>query len=354
MLPKLPPPEDGNIHLAIEAFRKALLARERKVAGEIVRVYAGVWKRIKQELIRLEQEYRALKEIGQEPGPGWINRYNRAKAFGDFVLIELKHFAQYAEECVREEQRDVIQIAEEQAEYLSRVSLGHPPSGIVIDWHRIDTAVVEVMLGMTQSDSPLHRLFVSVAVEGAKRAEQALVEGVLEGKNPRQITGAIRKALGISLHRALTIARTETLRAHREATRESYRRNSHIISGWIWHSACDKRTCAACWAMHGTIHRLDERLDDHPNGRCTMIPLTKTWEEIGSEIGIDLSDVPDSRPTIETGEMMFERLTPNEQREILGPTRYQAWLDGKLDLADIVGRKRSKQWGTHIYIKPIK
>lgn len=41
-------------------------------------------------------------------------------------------------------------------------------------------------------------------------------------------------------------------------------------------------------AMNGTEHKLSEQPHDHPGGRCSMIPKTKTWEEIlgGSSGGI--------------------------------------------------------------------
>lgn len=105
--------------------------------------------------------------------------------------------------------------------------------------------------------------------------------------------------------------------------------------------------------MHGTEHRLDEILDDHPNGRCAMIPKTRTWAEIGKQYGIDLSDVPDTNPEIEPGFSLFERLPAEKQIKILGPAKYAAWKDGKFALSDIVGRARSKEWGTHRYEKSL-
>lgn len=344
---------EGKIYDAIERFRRDLLRRERRAAGEIVRVYGEAWKRIRAELERLHTEYEAMKARGEEPGPDWIYQYNRARAFRNQVLRELQTFAQYAENKVREEQIEAIRTAEEQAERLARLALGTPPAGLVVDWNRIDRYAVETMLGMTQMESPLHRLLLSISVEGAQAAEDALVRGILMGQNPREVAREMRKVLGTTLSRALTIARTETLRAHREATRASYQANSDIVKGWIWHSATDERVCGACWAMHGTEHRLDEILDDHPNGRCAMVPKTHTWAEIGKQYGIDLSDVPDTNPEIETGVSLFERLPAEKQIKILGPAKYAAWKEGEFSLSDIVGRSRSKEWGTHRFEKSL-
>ena len=254
---------------------------------------------------------------------------------------------------MREQQLEAIEASEQHAEELTRRALGKPPAGLVIDWNRIDLAGVETILGMTQADSPLHRLLLSISREGTQAAEDALVQGMLLGKNPREVARDLRKVLGTQLSRALTIARTETLRAHREATRASYQANSDIVQGWIWHSATDERTCVACWAMHGTVHKVDEILDDHPNGRCAMVPDTATWKEIGRKYGIDLSDVPDTNPKIPLGTSLFMQLPAEKQIKILGPAKYKAWKGGKFTLSEIVGIKRSREWGTHRYEKSL-
>ena len=344
---------EGEIFDAVESFRRELLRKERRAASEMVRVYGEAWKRIKADLERLHAEYEGAKARGEKPGPDWIYQYNRARAFRDQVERELLAFAQYAEEKIRKQQWEAIEAAERHAEELTRRALGKPPAGLVIDWNRIDRAGVETLLGMTQTDSPLHRLLLSVSREGAKAAEDALVQGMLIGENPRDAAREMRKALGTQLSRALTIARTETLRAHREATRASYQANSDIVKGWIWHSATDERTCAMCWAMHGTVHNVDEILDDHPNGRCAMAPETATWSQIGRMYGIDLSDLPDANPEIRLGTSLFMQLPAEKQIKILGPAKWAAWKDGKFTLSDLVGRKRSREWGTHRYEKSL-
>ena len=345
---------DGEIQKVIKQYRRDLLAKERSAASELVRVYGEAWKRIKAELERLHTEYEAAKARGEKVDVSWIYQYNRARAFRDQVERELLTFAQYADGKIREQQFEAIEAAESHAERLIRLALGKPPDGLAVGWNRIDRASVETLLGMTQAESPLHQLLLSIAAAGAKDAEKALVQGMLLGRNPREVAVDLRRVLGTTLSRALTIARTETLRAHREATRASYQANGDIVKGWIWHSALDTRTCAMCWAMHGTEHSIDEVLDDHPNGRCSMIPKTSTWEEIGAKYGIDLSGIPDTNPVIESGISQFEKLPAEQQIAILGQAKYKAWKDGQFTLSDLVGRKRSKIWGTMRYEKSLK
>lgn len=347
------PEELSELERVLNRFRQELLRNERQAASEMVRVYGEAWRRIRAELERLDAEYQRAKASGEKLSPSWIYEYNRAKAFRDQVEAELLRFAQYAEVKIREQQLEAIEAAESHAEELTRRILGKPPAGLVIDWNRIDREVVLAMLGAVQQDSPLHKLLMSISKQGGQAAEDMLVQGVLLGRNPREVAPDLKRALGTTLSRALTIARTETLRTHRMATRESYKANSDIVTGWIWHSALDARTCPACWAMHGTQHRLDEILDDHPNGRCAMIPKTRTWAEIGKQFGLNLSGIEDAKPKIEPGPVLFARLPMDEQIKILGPAKWAAWKDGKFTLADVVGRSRSKEWGTHRYEKSL-
>jgi SPP1 gp7 family putative phage head morphogenesis protein len=344
---------EGELFSLIERFRRELLARERGEASDMVRVYGDVWTRIKAELMRLDAEYQAEKARGEQPTVEWIYRYNRARLFYEQVERELRTFAQYVNGTILTQQMESIAVAERQAEELTRRILGRPPAGLTIDWNRIDRRSVEALLGMLQADSPLHELLMDISASGAQAAEAALIRGMLLGQNPREVARELRNVLGTTLSRALTIARTETLRAHREATRASYQANSDIVSGWIWHAALDLRTCISCWVMHGTEHSVNEILDDHPNGRCAMIPKTATWAEIGDMYGIDLSGIPDTNPVIEAGVSLFEQLSESEQIAILGLEKYNAWQDGQFDLLDIVGRRWSRKWGTMRYEKSL-
>jgi hypothetical protein len=81
--------------------------------------------------------------------------------------------------------------------------------------------------------------------------------------------------------------------------------------------------------MHGTIHPLDETLDDHYNGRCAMLPVVK---------GLPLvSDVK--------GEEWFRSLSADEQRKMMGPGRYDAYTDGKFDFDALSVQRPDETYG---------
>ncbi|MEL7645414.1 MAG: phage minor head protein [Anaerolineaceae bacterium] len=191
------------------------------------------------------------------------------------------------------------------------------------------------------------------------------MQGIVLGYNPRKIAPMIRDALGIQLNRALTISRTEAMRAQRAAATESFKVNADVLKGWRWQVAMSGNTCPVCISMHGSIHPVEERMESHPNCRCSPVPLTKSWEELGAELGVDFSGVEKAGPTLEeiakkynlipeqkrsyarqniTGEAYFRSLSAEEQCKVLGSSKWLAWKEGKFESAQLAKKTYSPVW----------
>jgi hypothetical protein len=94
------------------------------------------------------------------------------------------------------------------------------------------------------------------------------------------------------LSRALTIARTETISAHREAAAVSHQENADTLAGWRWLCALSDRSCPACLAKNGELHPVSEPgPQGHANCRCSRVPVTKSWRDLG----IDLDEPAEQR-----------------------------------------------------------
>lgn len=87
--------------------------------------------------------------------------------------------------------------------------------------------------------------------------------------------------------------------------------------------------CPACLFADGRIYRLDEGFDEHPQGRCTLIPV--------------LSGVPPAQ--FENGQQWFRSQPTATQRQMLGKGRFEAWQDGRASLDDLVSRDWNDTWG---------
>lgn len=95
--------------------------------------------------------------------------------------------------------------------------------------------------------------------------------GMLEGQSNAKIAKAIRERINISKHRAVTIARTETIRAYNTANINKYKENG--IKTWRWLTAADERTCSQCEPLDGHIFDIGEAQPPiHVQCRCTITP----------------------------------------------------------------------------------
>ena len=333
----------ADIFEVADLFRAELLRGERAAASALVEAYGQAWGRIREGVERVTARIAAAQAAGEEVSPAWLFQRDRLQALQQQVEREIGRFAQFADERIRAEQAAAVEAAQAHAEALARAGLGPAPVGVSLTWARLPREALTDLVGFLEDGSPLRALLDELGLGASAAVREALVTGLALGQHPTAIARAIRGELGGNLARALTIARTEVLRSYRESSRRGYQANSDIVRGWIWHSAKTTRTCAACWAMHGTFHTLDERLDDHPRGRCAMVPVTRSWAELGFE------GVPETAIEEELGVDAFARLPLEAQREILGPAKLAAYRAGAIQLEDVVGRRSDPRWGTMRY-----
>lgn len=99
-----------------------------------------------------------------------------------------------------------------------------------------------------------------------------------KGETMPQITKRIQEVTGLAKNKAVTIARTETLRAGNAASIDRYKRVE--IERVEWVSALDDRICEECESLHGETFDIDNipDLPVHPNCRCTVVPLITVEE----------------------------------------------------------------------------
>ena len=163
------PPDLSALERTLERFRRELLRGERSAASAMVRAYGAAWRRIRTELTRLDAEYRALRETGQQPGQAWIYQFGRLRSLQNQIERELSAYTQYVSEAVRKEQEAAIYNAELHAERLVKSALGRMPAGVTIPWNRIPTGAAIEIIGATQVGSPLYQLLAEIAPRALRR-----------------------------------------------------------------------------------------------------------------------------------------------------------------------------------------
>jgi len=317
-----------DIYDLADQFRDRLLRREREAAAQMVRRYAGVYRRIQDEVSKILDELDADLAAGEAPSVAKLLQLQRLQQLQVQVRREVGQFAAWVEEQIQVGQTWAVDVAAADAERLMRAAIGRMPPGVVVSFNRLNRAATARIIAAVQDESPLARLLDSLGARAAERVKQELINAVSLGWGARRTAQAIREASGETLTRARRIARTETLRAYREGTRETYKVNSDIVGEWEWRSARQVRTCAACWAMDGRRFPLDVPMSEHPNGRCMQLPVIDR-EKLGLPPGT-------SNRSTETGAQVFERLSEADKKRILG-AKYDAYRRGEITLADVVG-----------------
>lgn len=127
------------------------------------------------------------------------------------------------------------------------------------------------------------------------RMSRMLTDGLVAGKNPRDIADDLVDEVDIALPRAETIARTEIIRAHAEGQLQSMDDLGVEEVGVAveWATAGDERVCELCDSLEGVVLKIDEArgmLPRHANCRCAWLP---------AGVGEDDSDQKDTKKEID-------------------------------------------------------
>jgi SPP1 gp7 family putative phage head morphogenesis protein len=178
--------------------------------------------------------------------------------------------------------------------------------------------------------------------EATEAVRRSLIRGVATGAHPtvaaRDMLDRVEGDFNGGLARALNVARTEMLDAYRDASAHVHQVNEDVLDGWTWIATLDRRTCPACWGMHGTHHPLTQQGPwDHQSGRCARMPKVRSWRELG----IDLDEDDDLTPN---AQQRFDDLPEADQRAIVGPGRLAMLNAGQITLADLPVRKDNPGW----------
>lgn len=325
----------ANIYRQSQMFRAALIRRERKAATELAQAYTRMFASVQKELDQV------VIRVAREGTDGLIIREQQLRMLLAQIERQATKFTAIAVNKIVAQQQSEINQGAEDALKLLRQAYSAAPPGLTISFAQLPEGVIESMAGNLGNGSPLRNLLNTLGQEASRDINSLLINAIGAGRSVRTIARDMQRLTQQPLARTLLISRTEVLRAYRQGSIATYQANKDVVKGWTWVSAASARTCMACWMLHGTVHDNSEDFSEHPNGRCTPVPLTKSWAELGI-YGMQ------EQPPILSGESAFLNLPAKDQRVILGDASYRAWKAGVVDLQDFVGVKRSAEWGeTH-------
>ena len=309
-------------------FRDALLKRDRQSASILIRAYGQSWNKLQKQIARVTAQIADAQKRNLPISPAWLFQQERYQQLILQIEREIAKFANVLDAQVKKEQSAAIRAAARNTAELAAAA--QTPGTVTAGFTKLSPAAIESITAFVQEQTPLGRLLAELPRGAGKAVADILTEAVTLGYNPVKTARIIRREMGMMLTRALTIARTETLRAYREATHRSYAANDDIVQGWIWVASMSRRTCVSCLALHGQWFPMTERQSSHPRCRCTSIPALKG----------------EANPIAESGESWLKKQPEDIQRTVIGTKAgFERFKNGELTLQDFVGLQRSPQWG---------
>ena len=184
--------------------------------------------------------------------------------------------------------------------------------------------------------------------------ERAIKMGMTLGETNAQLAQRVVNTMGVSMRNAQTIVKTGTATVANQARMEFYKANEDdVIKGYQWHATLDSRVRlehairdGAAWDTNKK--GLNEKGKKYPfkytpdgwNCRCQLVPILKTWREIG----IDEDELPEGTrssldgyvPQTTTFDKWIEGKSEKFKEDYLGKGRYNLYKDGKITFSDLV------------------
>lgn len=318
-------PSFGRIYETAKSYRKRVLAKQKDALKRMRGAYKRALNASLVELARLEDRIEELIDNGVDNLNLMIGMRERMINIVEQAREGIEKYTEEAFLVTRTGQLAMATLANEATEQITKRVLGKPKrtAPVSIAWQKMNEDVLESFVGFTADGSPLLDVFRRIAPEAETVMINAIEEGLVIGKGPRAVSADIRKQIKLSSYKAERITRTEMIRANREATRRSYNDNLSIVKGYKRMATADGRVCPACLALSGKLYTTNEVMPSHPQCRCIMVPVTKTWFEITGVEGLD-----DEEGTIPNGDEILQSLGEEKAKSILGPSRFQLWKDG--------------------------
>jgi len=291
------------------------LGLRKRFASDMDRRFSSIAKLIKQAIV--DQDCFGLKKQPQQyasanaptglPGPGafrFLTKEEKIASFMDWLkeqekkgLLELGRIAQIGESTQQAWTNMYVLDSYKRGVIRSRYEMGKagmpvPPieqtggiaASMATPFHiervgLLYTRVFEELKGITAAmDSQISRVLAQGMIDGDGPA-------LMARKMVQVVTGAggdlgIKDTLGRFIpakRRAMTLARTEVIRAHHLGMVQEYK-NWAVEGVYVqaeWSTAGDDRVCPICEGMQGkvyTLKQIEGMIPAHPGCRCIALP----------------------------------------------------------------------------------
>ncbi len=325
---------EAEIVTKVREWQAGLLNREEEQFRLMARAWMDIEKRLEGQMSALALEIEQARQAGKVVTLEQIRLTDRYQRLAAEARVEVAKYELQAGMQIVAAQKEMVAAGWDNA--VKAVQLARPG-----DWREFISVKaarsVENMVGYAADGSPLATLLKAASGDSQAGMNRALIEAMALGWNPVKTARAMADGLAGGLDRALLIARTEQMRVLRESTRMGYQ-TSGIVLRYKRIAAISDRTCIACLLADGTIYDVASDFEEHPAGRCGLVPIITGLDE----------------PTWRTGTDWLIAQDAAVQQERMGLPAWNAWKSGQISLGDLVTRHEDAVWGSYLKPTPLR
>lgn len=320
------------------------------ITDDLVRAWANGWQLVLSDWESAVTDLQHIRDDGRWPTRSQIIHAERVQKALEATFAGLNRLSDLAGVSISYGINNATQAALGHIDVIGSQLPGGVRGEIASHLIRADPEQIRAIVVRTQEQ--VTKTLSPVAGDAFTTLRSTLVRGVANGQNPRivarQMVRGLELGFNTALTRAMVIARSEILDAHRAGALAVRQANTDVLAGWEWIAQLDSRTCPSCWAQHGTMHPVDEFGPiDHQQGRCAAMARTKTWKELGFDIPEPPSIVPD-------GETTFFGLPQADQVKVMGQKRLDLLTSGQVQWSELSTLQHNPGWRDSQVVTPLR
>lgn len=194
-----------------------------------------------------------------------------------------------------------------------------------------------------------------------KKIKREMAAGMMSGESYKELAGRIRECWPGTTNEIETLTRTYVQSVNVQAMQDVYNANADIVKSVVWRATFGLRTCILCAGLDGHEYPLNEHppCPLHPRCRCVLIPtvigpkgmglsakqineMAKPYSIKNGKIGLGGGKVISAGTFKGDFGQWLKTTTPAQQRELLGPSRLEAIVSGKVGFEDLVDRNTGR------------
>jgi hypothetical protein len=311
-------------------WRIDLAQQYEPVAARLLAAYERRLPDLRRAAQDLTDELDRRQAMGEPVGTQQLRSLAQFRRLIRQVETELDDFAALVRDAADGLWDDGLLLGADTAESLALALAGNSAAVVEAAWLRPTADTLARILDIVDSEA-FRANWQAFGEQAAQGLADMLLLGTAQGKSPAAIARLVSAWWSVPYSWAENATRTAQLWGWRLGSHGTYAANSRIVTGWVWWSARDTRTCPSCWAMHGSRHGLDEYLNDHHRGRCTELPIvegTNWWR------------------TVKRGPDAFNSLSDADRAEVFSGNQalYRALQDGAVTWDDL-----SREYADSVY-----